>query len=104
MGHSKVIVELLNRIPWRQESTNVVDYIIPTSLMPQMRWILAEVAVLSCLMQQDREGCLLVLRDIALWTPSNSSGRNYSGRNSVYSIRLTIFLFYRQPSFAFSHF
>ncbi len=77
MGHSQVIVELLNRIPWRNEGTDVVDAIVPASLMPQMRWIFAEVAVYSCLLHHDREECLKVLRDIALWIPNNSSGIIY---------------------------
>lgn len=55
--------------------TNEVGSIISASLMTQMRWILAEIAVISCLMH-DQNGCLEILRDIVLWVPNNFSGKN----------------------------
>lgn len=78
LGHTSIVAELLTKIHWRKEMVEEVDavYTIPPSLLPKLRWVLAEASVSSCLSNAKDVECLEILRDMASWT-RNTSGKAY---------------------------
>ncbi|KAI9555626.1 hypothetical protein GHT06_018141 [Daphnia sinensis] len=69
-GHSQATVDLLNAIPWHTSSRSTLDVMAAQNLLPQIKWICAEIAIRSCIQNQFQSGCYQWLEELTHWNPS----------------------------------